>query len=65
MKQLFADLPEAIINVENLVEQFEGYKLKRDILLPEFDIPEKFKSSEDEKDGGKRVRKFIFETSFL
>ena len=54
MKQLFADLPEAIRNVENLVEQFEGYKLKRDILLPEFDIPEKFKSSEDEKDGGKR-----------
>ncbi len=54
MKQLFADLPDAIKNVETLVDQFEGYKLARDILLPEFDIPEAFKSPEDEKDGGKR-----------
>ena len=54
MKALFADLPEAIRNVETLVNEFENYKLERDILLPAFDIPEKFISKEDENDGGKR-----------
>ncbi|PCJ80522.1 MAG: DNA polymerase III subunit alpha [Bacteroidetes bacterium] len=54
MKALFADLPDAIRNVEKLVEEFEGYVLARDILLPEFDIPVEFISEEDKKDGGKR-----------
>ena len=54
MKALFADLPSAIINVETLVKQFEGYDLARETLLPEFDIPAEFVSSEDLKDGGKR-----------
>jgi DNA polymerase-3 subunit alpha len=54
MKALFADLPSAIINVETLVKQFEGYDLAREILLPEFDIPAEFVSDEDLKDGGKR-----------
>jgi DNA polymerase-3 subunit alpha len=54
MKSLFADLPDAIRNVEDLVGKFEGYELAREILLPAFDIPEEFKSPEDEVDGGKR-----------
>ncbi|HIO58784.1 MAG TPA: DNA polymerase III subunit alpha [Flavobacteriales bacterium] len=54
MKALFADLPDAIRNVETLVEEFEVYELARDILLPEFDIPKEFVSEEDKKDGGKR-----------
>ncbi|HIO15684.1 MAG TPA: PHP domain-containing protein [Flavobacteriales bacterium] len=36
MKALFADLPDAIRNVETLVEEFEVYELARDILLPDF-----------------------------
>ena len=66
MKALFSDLPDALKSVESLVEEFEGYELERDILLPAFDIPEEFKSEEDEKDGGKRgenayLRHLVFE----
>ena len=66
MKALFADLPDALKSVESLVEEFEGYELERDILLPAFDIPEEFNSEEDEKDGGKRgenayLRHLVFE----
>ena len=54
MKNLFSDLPEAIENIQEILEKVEIYKLKRDVLLPKFDIPEEFIHPEDEKDGGKR-----------
>jgi len=54
MKALFADIPEAIINVQEIVDKVEIYDLARDILLPKFDIPVEFIDPLDEKDGGKR-----------
>jgi DNA polymerase-3 subunit alpha len=54
MKQLFADLPEAIHCTQEIVEKCEAYKLAREVLLPKFDIPEEFKHPEDATDGGKR-----------
>eukprot|EP01132_Coremiostelium_polycephalum_P013014 gene13014-15890_t len=54
MKALFADLPEAIVNIQEIVDKFESYKLAREVLLPKFDIPEEFLVAEDEQDGGKR-----------
>jgi len=54
MKALFKDLPEAILNLQEIVDKVEGYDLARDVLLPKFDIPEKFQDVEDEQDGGKR-----------
>lgn len=54
MKQLFANLPEAILNIEEIIEKVEEYTLFRDVLLPKFDIPEEFVHAEDELDGGKR-----------
>ncbi|MEY3645249.1 MAG: hypothetical protein RLZZ207_1947 [Bacteroidota bacterium] len=54
MKQLFADLPEAILCTQEIVEKCEAYKLAREVLLPKFDIPEEFKHPEDASDGGKR-----------
>ncbi len=54
MKELFADVPEAITNIASLVDQCEGYVLERDVLLPAFDIPEEFVHEDDAKDGGKR-----------
>lgn len=54
MKKLFADLPEAIICTQEIVDKCEAYKLAREVLLPKFDIPEEFKHPEDEEDGGKR-----------
>ncbi len=54
MKALFADLPEAIYNIQEIVEKIEIYDLAREVLLPKFDIPEQFIVPEDEADGGKR-----------
>ncbi len=54
MKQLFQDLPDAIINIQELIDKIEGFQLARDVLLPAFDIPDEFKHEEDLVDGGKR-----------
>jgi DNA polymerase-3 subunit alpha len=54
MVSLFADLPEAILNVEEIIEKCEPYPLAREVLLPAFDIPTEFISPEDAVDGGKR-----------
>lgn len=54
MKLLFADLPEAIINIQEIVDKVEIFTLSRDILLPAFDIPEEFIDSKDKEDKGKR-----------
>ena len=54
MKEAFSDIPEAISNVEEVVAKVEAYQLARDVLLPAFDIPERFIHPEDKIDGGKR-----------
>ncbi|MFY0482733.1 DNA polymerase III subunit alpha [Flavobacterium sp. PLA-1-15] len=54
MKQIFADLPEAIINIQEVIDKVESYSLYRDVLLPKFNIPEEFFVPEDEADGGVR-----------
>ena len=53
MKALFKDLPEAILNIEEVVAKIEPFTLHRDVLLPNFGIPEKFLHPDD-VDGGKR-----------
>ncbi|WP_026978472.1 DNA polymerase III subunit alpha [Flavobacterium tegetincola] len=54
MKKLFSDLPEAIINIQEIVDKVEIYSLYRDVLLPKYDIPQEFVVAEDEADGGVR-----------
>jgi DNA polymerase-3 subunit alpha len=54
MKQLFNDVPEAISNIQNVVDKVEAYELAREVLLPAFNIPAEFKNPEDLMDGGKR-----------
>jgi len=54
MKSLFADMPQAINNIDEIVEKIETYSLYRDVLLPKFDIPQEFKVEQDEIDGGKQ-----------
>ena len=54
MKKLFEDIPEAIVNTQEIVDKVSVYQLKRDVLLPKFDIPAEFINPEDEKDNGKR-----------
>ncbi|WP_395076831.1 DNA polymerase III subunit alpha [Flavobacterium sp.] len=60
MKTIFSDLPEAIVNIQEIVDKIEIYSLYRDVLLPKFEIPTEFLIPEDETDGGKRG-----ENSFL
>jgi len=54
MKKLFQDLPEAIINVQEIIDKVETYSLYRDVLLPKYAIPEEFINPEDAIDGGVR-----------
>lgn len=54
MKQIFADLPNAIHNISEVIDKCEAYELERDVLLPKFEIPEEFVHIEDDQDGGKR-----------
>ena len=43
MGKLFHDLPESLDNTNEIVDKVEVLKLKRDILLPNYVIPEEFK----------------------
>ncbi|AYO57781.1 DNA polymerase III subunit alpha [Chryseobacterium sp. 6424] len=54
LKQTFNQFPDAFEAYTELLAKFEAYTLKRDVLLPEFDIPTEFLSEEDKLDGGKR-----------
>jgi len=54
MKKLFADLPEAISNITEIVDKIEIFNLAREVLLPKFEIPEEFLVEEDKSDAGKR-----------
>lgn len=47
MKNLFRDLPAAIETISEIVDKVEAYDLKRNVLLPKFDIPKEFKTEDD------------------
>lgn len=47
MRQRFSDLPESIENIAEVVDKIEAYELKRDILLPAYELPEGFDSQDD------------------
>lgn len=66
MKDLFADVPEAILNIQSVIDKIEIYKLAREVLLPKFDISEEFLVKEDEDDGGKRgENKFLRHLTYV
>ena len=46
MKSLFKDIPEAITNIQEVVDKIEAYQLAREVLLPKFDIPEEFENED-------------------
>ena len=47
MGQLFHDLPESLDNTNEIVDKVEVLKLKRDIMLPNYVIPQEFKIHSD------------------
>ena len=54
MKKLFSDIPESIINIQEVVDKVEIYKLARKVVLPKFVIPSNFEDPEDLQDKGIR-----------
>ncbi|MBM3433316.1 MAG: DNA polymerase III subunit alpha [Bacteroidetes bacterium] len=54
MRQRFADWPEALANLGEILEKVENFGLARDVLLPAFEIPQEFVHPDDATDGGKR-----------
>jgi len=47
MKALFADVPEAISNTQEVVDKIEEIKLERDVILPNFTLPGGFETEDD------------------
>jgi DNA polymerase III subunit alpha len=47
MGQLFKDVPQALDNTIEIVDKCEHLKLKQDILLPNFVIPQEFQTQDD------------------
>nr|MCU0408223.1 DNA polymerase III subunit alpha [Bacteroidales bacterium] len=47
MRKIFADIPEAVDNLADLVEKVEKYKLDHDPIMPEFDLPEGFTDKDE------------------
>ena len=50
MEAIFADVPEALANTQEIVDKVEVYKLKHDPIMPEFDIPAEFGTVEEYKE---------------
>lgn len=47
MGKIFSDLPEALDNTNEIVDKIQPLKLKQDIMLPHYKIPEGFLSQDD------------------
>jgi DNA polymerase III subunit alpha len=47
MKSLFHDLPEAINTISEIIDKVETYELKRQVVLPKFEIPAGFESEDN------------------
>ena len=47
MKSLFSDIPESINNIQEIIDKIEDYDLESNVVLPKYQIPEKYKKSKD------------------
>ena len=49
MEAIFADVPEALANTQEIVDKVETFQLKHDPIMPVFEIPEEFGTVESYK----------------
>ncbi len=54
MKALFKDIPESILNIQEIVDKITPFDLAREVLLPGFEIPAEFRVPMDVEDQGRR-----------
>jgi DNA polymerase-3 subunit alpha len=47
MKALFVDMPQAIMSTQEIVDKIEPIKLSRDVILPNFELPDGFETEDD------------------
>lgn len=47
MQQLFKHVPQALSNTREIADKVEEFELDRDVLLPEFPVPEQFENQDD------------------
>ena len=61
MKVLFKDLPEAILNIDEIVSKIEPFELAREVLLPKFEIPVEYQDTtgEEDKEGENNYLRFL------
>ena len=64
MKELFKDIPQAILSIKEIIDKIEPYDLARDILLPKFDIPHEFQV-EDDPTGKKGENKYLRHLTYV
>ena len=64
MKELFKDIPQAILSIKEIIDKIEPYDLARDILLPKFDIPKEFQV-EDDPTGKKGENKYLRHLTYV
>ena len=55
MKALFEDLPKAIENTNEIISKCSQYRLSAEVLLPEFEIPKKFKDKLDDSNKSLKI----------
>lgn len=47
MRQLFQDIPEAIDNLSEIIDKIETFQVKRDPLMPDYEIPEGYADADE------------------
>ena len=47
MLNIFNDIPESIYNISEIIEKVESFDLSREVLLPDFKVPEEFIQKDD------------------
>ena len=47
MLKIFSNIPESIYNISEIIDKVESFDLAREVLLPDFKVPEKFLQKDD------------------
>lgn len=47
MAELFSDLPQTLINTEEIVEKIEFYNLNHDPIMPDFPLPKEYENADE------------------
>ena len=60
MANKFSDIPETLYNLQEIHDKVENFPLARDVLLPNFQIPDEFlKEKGDQKAGENAYLKYL------